>query len=446
MSKEVKKKREFAPLDLSVGIHRGILLAQRKVRWIRLAVPFELSALESILLSHLAYDPNRQAGELVTLLGVSRSKVSRLLSDLEESGAINCLPAAEDKRRREISFTDAGKRLIQEADRLNSRIAQLACAFLSPKEHLQLVALFSKMNDGFGAPKETVRAGEDPFAPQQRRMVIGSGMLSRRYLNSHYSLAEHQLFFELQRRERPLHFGELCEALPVSPSKLSRLLTEMEKKGLVQKRTLPEDKRTKEFSYTSEGLRFYRELEEAAGREYADALEACAADELQELIRLLELIHQAPVPSLESTGFRIRACRDGNERKQARAFLVESLVRAGLHRSLDSTLLPSEHNCILAVSNDEILGLTEIVEQSDTPNEASAATLRYFQLSPSLSKKEQAVKTFRDSVRLFFDSSSKKALTIPHECLPKDISASLPAVEKNGQTFSISREQALAWE
>ncbi len=349
----------MATLNIYTQLHDSILLTQRKMRAIRMLLPSDLSPVESIILSHLAYDTNRSASDLVNLLGISKSKISRLLNQLVSMGCLSMETTFEDKRGRRLVFTEYGTKLLTEADQLNSRISQLGCSLLSPREHLRMVELFRKLNNGLKAPPEKLREGEGLFAPEQRRAVIALGMLGESYMGNEFNLTQFQILNDIAKSKSGIGFKDLDDNLPFSTSKISRYLSDFENNNIISKFSPKGDKRQKIYSLTNNGLSIYNNLIEIFSDKLANAAENFTTDEVEELTSLLLLINKAPMPDIKNTGFMLRKCETSDMFFRAREYLVEKLVTEGRHKMLDQFIIPDSSICHLAIWNDKILALLE---------------------------------------------------------------------------------------
>ena len=237
-------------------LHHAILLFQRKMRAIRSVLPHTVDIIEGIILSHLSYDPeSRTATELTKLLGLTKSKMSRLMTDLEANGYFTTQTVKSDKRSKVFLFTPKGAALLQEADQLVNTVSQYGAKLLNQKQLNKLAEHFDKLNSGLGAPKERLRPNEFALVPEQRRCVIAMGMLAKSYMHTSFDLAGYQVFFELYKNKNPILYSEICEKLPIHPSKISRKLSDLEQSGLALRIARESDLRTREYKISPEGIK-----------------------------------------------------------------------------------------------------------------------------------------------------------------------------------------------
>ena len=86
-------------------------------------------------------------GQLAAALGLELSYVSRLVARLERAGRVRRAPADDDRRRRVVSLTPAGTKLLAEVEqRSNARMATLT-AHLRPRQVKELLAAMDTIRD-----------------------------------------------------------------------------------------------------------------------------------------------------------------------------------------------------------------------------------------------------------------------------------------------------------
>jgi DNA-binding MarR family transcriptional regulator len=100
----------------------------------------------------------------------------------------------------------------------------------------------------------------------------------------------------IRRLREPMSMGSAAEALRCDASNLTGIVDRLEKRGLVERRTLPADRRVKELVLTDAGRLILSQLEELATA--APGLSALSGDEQEALIQLL---HRALEPREAST-------------------------------------------------------------------------------------------------------------------------------------------------
>lgn len=108
--------------------------------------------------------------------------------------------------------------------------------------------------------------------------------------NAHYRVA--QLLYD----EGVLTVGELAKRVVIPQPVLSRVLTQMETRNLVERRANAKDSRFKEVVLTEYGRASYRKIWPRARQILDEALKDMAPADRQQLVRLLEKLDIATAP------------------------------------------------------------------------------------------------------------------------------------------------------
>ena len=83
--------------------------------------------------------------ELGSALGIDRSTMVSLIDQLESAGLASRRPSAKDRRAREIAITPKGRRLLQRARGLISRVEDEILAGLTADERDELLTLLRRV-------------------------------------------------------------------------------------------------------------------------------------------------------------------------------------------------------------------------------------------------------------------------------------------------------------
>jgi DNA-binding MarR family transcriptional regulator len=97
--------------------------------------------------------------ELGSALGIDRSTMVSLIDQLEGAGLARRRPSATDRRAREIAITLKGRRLLQRARGLISRVEDEVLAGLTAEERRELLALLRRALDS--APAQPLWSSEE---------------------------------------------------------------------------------------------------------------------------------------------------------------------------------------------------------------------------------------------------------------------------------------------
>ncbi|MEU6667182.1 MarR family transcriptional regulator [Streptomyces sp. NPDC046727] len=107
---------------------------------------------QELVMMHLwERGPARQA-ELVRLLDLDPSTVTKMLQRLEQAGQVRRLPDPADRRAVLVEATDSGARLLDEVARAWSRLEDETLAGLDPVEREQLLALLGRVEANLCGP------------------------------------------------------------------------------------------------------------------------------------------------------------------------------------------------------------------------------------------------------------------------------------------------------
>src|SRR5579862_3280223 len=97
------------------------------------------------------------------------------------------------------------------------------------------------------------------------------GALSKRFLNSDFSLAEVRVLYEIAHRPDP-GASAIAADLSMDPGYLSRLLVRFEQDGLIARRRSDDEARRSRLSLTAKGKRIFDRLDRAQHDEIAAML------------------------------------------------------------------------------------------------------------------------------------------------------------------------------
>jgi DNA-binding MarR family transcriptional regulator len=81
-----------------------------------------------------------EVGEVAAALGLDLGYTSRLVSRLERAGRLRRRPGSEDRRRRVVTLTPAGRDLVAEVERRSNARMDALTAHLAPDQREELLA------------------------------------------------------------------------------------------------------------------------------------------------------------------------------------------------------------------------------------------------------------------------------------------------------------------
>jgi len=341
------------------SVHELLLLLQRRMRWVRLNLPFPLPAHEAIVVSVLAREEKIIASEIADGLGLQRSKVSRIVNRLAGEKYLELIPDEQDRRVRQLSFTPHGQALLHQLSEVNNAIATLGLSPLTKDQQYFIAQIFNSLADGLKAPPLRKLPDEHPLVPEQRRIVRQTGMVGKEYMQTGFELMSYQILFELFRHSAPRRFRDIAAVLPFEAAKLSREIDHLTDSKLVKKSSLASDRRAAPASLTEKGKKIFSEHHEQIAGTYQLALVNVEEAELDLFIERLNLVTKSPLPGSRASEITTKICTTEEERKATRTFLVETLVRENRHGALGEKLVATSNFVVLLYQRDELVGVAE---------------------------------------------------------------------------------------
>ena len=120
------------------------------------------------------------------------------------------------------------------------------------------------------------------------------GALNNRMLNSDYSLSQVRILYEIANvpRDAPLTATALAGDLGMDAGYLSRLLTGMERDGLILRQPSPENGKRLTLALTDQGRGLFNNLNAASAREVADLLKGLPDHEQAQLVGAMSRVRR----------------------------------------------------------------------------------------------------------------------------------------------------------
>jgi DNA-binding MarR family transcriptional regulator/GNAT superfamily N-acetyltransferase len=216
------------------------------------------------------------------------------------------------------------------------------------------------------------------------------GVLREGLLKSSFALTEVRVLYEIAHREKATA-SELCKELDLDPGYLSRILSNFEKRGLIDKSPSEADGRQSLLSLTQQGQKTLAPLEARSNEEVAAMLGRLSEGEQTRLVEAMHCINRllAPAPDTPQPPYLLRPHQPGDmgwvvhrhgvlysqeygydERFEA---LIAEIV-AGFIQHFD----PKRERCWIAEKDREIVGSVFLVKKSKT-----VAKLRLLLVEPA---------------------------------------------------------------
>jgi DNA-binding MarR family transcriptional regulator/GNAT superfamily N-acetyltransferase len=138
------------------------------------------------------------------------------------------------------------------------------------------------------------------------------GVLREGLLHTPYSLTEARVLFEIANRERATA-SDFSRDLGLDPGYLSRILSGLERRGLIEKAPSETDARRRILSLTAEGLEAFSELDARSREEIAQVLGELSEEEQLRLLAAMGTIESVLDKRLRfSEPFFVRAHEPGD--------------------------------------------------------------------------------------------------------------------------------------
>ncbi|MDQ3102930.1 MAG: helix-turn-helix domain-containing GNAT family N-acetyltransferase [Actinomycetota bacterium] len=132
-----------------------------------------------------------------------------------------------------------------------------------------------------------------------RNYTRAAGLLTERLHDTPHSLTEARILFELGAK-RELSMIELRSRIGLDPGYLSRVVSRLERRGLVSKRRSADDGRVQLLSLTADGAADRRILDARSASQVDALLEPIASDRQEELVGAMRTVTGILSPSAEA--------------------------------------------------------------------------------------------------------------------------------------------------
>jgi DNA-binding MarR family transcriptional regulator/GNAT superfamily N-acetyltransferase len=272
------------------------------------------------------------------------------------------------------------------------------------------------------------------------------GVLRRNYLDSLYSLGEMRVLYELA------HIGartasDIGRALDLDAGYLSRVLRNFEKRGLITRKTSPEDARQSHLALTARGQKLFAPFEKRSQQQAGGMLRKLSGDEQARLVAAMTaiegLLDGAPEPKREYT---LRQPRSGDlgwiVTRHAQLYAQEygwtepfEGLCAQIVADFDNNFDPRLERCWIAEMNGENVGCVMLVK--DKPG---VARLRLLLVDPKARGLGLGQRLVNECVKFARKTGYKKITLWTHSIL----AAARHTYEKAGFTLT-SSEKKRSW-
>jgi DNA-binding MarR family transcriptional regulator/GNAT superfamily N-acetyltransferase len=203
------------------------------------------------------------------------------------------------------------------------------------------------------------------------------GLLDEHFLKSPFTLSEGRVLYELAHRDG-LTASDLVQSLRLDPGYLSRIVARFEKKKLLKRTPLAEDRRQASLSLTAAGKAAFRSINQASQEEIGSLVEGLDEAQLRRLTQSMAQVRRILSRSRDDGPplFVLRDHRVGDMgwiiHRQARLYAeeygwdeqFEALV-ASICAKFIENFDPQRERCWVAELDGEIVGTVFLVKDSD---------------------------------------------------------------------------------
>ena len=214
------------------------------------------------------------------------------------------------------------------------------------------------------------------------------GLLNQRILDSGYSLTEARILFEISKCQ-VCTANQLCSALNIDRSYMSRIIRKFEKDGLVKRENDSNDNRNMLIQMTAKGETIFHDLNERSNKQIEEMLSKLDNHDCEDLIRAIRTVKKYFMVAEKNMKIRPYSEKDIKyviDRQlslyEAERHFVTQVWKDYLIKGVLSLVkrFDKEKDCMLILECDEnpmgCIAITHVQEY--------VAQLRYFFLEPEL--------------------------------------------------------------
>jgi DNA-binding MarR family transcriptional regulator/N-acetylglutamate synthase-like GNAT family acetyltransferase len=235
----------------------------------------------------------------------------------------------------------------------------------------------SKYTKGWRVRGEELETRVDAIRRFNRFFTRQIGVLREGLLHSPYSLTEARILFEIARGEE-VSASELSRELGLDPGYLSRILTRLEHRGLVDKVRSETDGRRRILSLTSEGEEAFSMLDGRSREEVAEMLKELSEGDQRRLLDAMQTIESILERGFKFSGpFVLRPHEPGDMGWVVHRHGVLYAQEYGWDERFEALVAqivvdfinnhdPAKERCWIAEMSGERVGCVYLVKASDT--------------------------------------------------------------------------------
>lgn len=349
--------RAFPWYDMILRLNRRLMVEGGKI-------PSILPLTFSHAMAELFDNEGISARDISRKIVIDKSTLSRELRNLENVGFIKLKADLRDYRVKLLTLTAKGNRaLLEDLERRNQQMKETFKG-LNSKERKRTAFFFKALADGSACPILNIISGEEEIEIQLRRLTRGLGALGNNFLGCGEAIESCQILHLISSGGEKLNFSDLNSILPYATDKVSRLVSKLEREGLLKKEVDKKDKRGRFLTLTAKGERYNRQISNCSETLLVRALSSISQEDRNEFLSLLSKPLMGEVGK-EASKITLQKGVNPEDFFSARAFLVQHLLDSDLHHRLEETIISENSFVLIARQGGEVVGILEASSPGD---------------------------------------------------------------------------------
>jgi DNA-binding MarR family transcriptional regulator len=304
-------------------------------------------------LVEIAGGSHQSALELQRQLAITQPASSKLISELQARGFIKVRTSPQDARRRDISLTKDGIKMLALFDAAAEKSYRKFASMLSKAELSELESYLNLLADGLNAPPSCTRSTELSLRNPLRRLTRAFGLLSQNYADSGLSTIEWQTLNEVLGTSSLTTVGELAQKLGAPQNSMSQAIGRLVRRKLAKLAPDTQDRRRRVVQITPLGVREHQVIEQRGVRPLTQALSSI--EDITRFRNLLERFVGARADSARipiDDSFSLQAVKTDAERAIARALAIRLFSHKKLEELFPTSTFSSDSHSFLLILQD----------------------------------------------------------------------------------------------
>jgi DNA-binding MarR family transcriptional regulator len=288
------------------------------------------------------------------------------------------------------------------------------------------------MNDGYHAPPAAARPHDHPLLQQGRRQTRGMKFLGKDAFGAGtLSVFDWHILLKLSHSSGGLNPSELARFFTAPTNTMSSALLRLERQKLIKRQKVMTDGRLSLVTLADAGFEALQHIEDVVTKLLTESLSDFSNEELADFVALFVRFAGSAAESevVLQPRLTMRTLEDEEERLDARAFLVEQLVRTGHARSVRERVIAKDSFTWTLMADGEVKGVCEFGEIG------AKAYLLHFTLSQPLQNSTAEETFLRAGLARFLDKSSAREVVVSDIHMDSTLLTRLKAETRNGETI-----------